>query len=62
MGIDMAEIKLDFNKLLGYRLVAEDANEALLSAKLGDKPGSKSLLSAKLGDKVGDKVGTKSAV
>lgn len=57
----MTETTIDFKKLLGYRIVADEANDALLSAKLGDKlavkPGE--ALSAKVGGKIGDKEGKK---
>ncbi|WP_299348297.1 hypothetical protein [uncultured Shimia sp.] len=57
----MAVMKIDFKKLLGYRLVADQANEAVMSAKVGDKRGaiSKAALATKLGEKAGDKVGVK---
>jgi len=49
-GGTMSGIKIDYNKLLGYRLLAKDeAAQAALSAKIGSK----------LGDKVGMKFGVK---
>lgn len=38
----MANIKIDYNKLLGYRLLGKDAAAGVaVSAKTGGKPGMK---------------------
>lgn len=60
-GSDMTDIEIDLKKLLGYRLIDGGVNEALMSAKTGDKPGEKPklALSATLGEKLGGKLGAK---
>lgn len=63
----MTPIQLDLNKLLGFKIIANEANlnpqQVTLGAKVGDKAGTKSGISSeiRIGAKIGDKIGGKMA-
>lgn len=62
----MTPVQLDLKKLLGFKIIANEANpkpqQATLGAKLGSKEGIKNnvslqtRISAKIGDKIGRKL------
>jgi hypothetical protein len=69
-GYAMAIVKIDFSKLLGFRLVSQgDLSGAMSGAKTGDKPGVKvglkptgiegEVRGALIGGKIGAKEGSK---
>lgn len=61
----MPPIQLDLNKLLGFKIVANEVNlkpqQVTLGAKLGEKDGIKNGIKAemRIGAKIGDKAGQK---
>jgi hypothetical protein len=61
----MTPIQLDLKKLLGFKIIATEANlkpqQVTLGAKLGSKEGIKNGISSqiRIGSKIGDKIGVK---